>query len=54
MQSNRRSFREFKNMPYPDGYVTDFFGNKLIYDEKNYDPVLPKKKFQQMLRSLTG
>lgn len=54
LQSNRKSLKEFKCMPYPNGYVTDFFGNRLIYDERNYDPVVQKQIFQQLFASLTG
>jgi len=41
-------------MSYPNGYVNDFFENRLIYDERNYDPVVQKQIFQQLLGSLTG
>jgi len=41
-------------MPYPNGYVADFFGNRLIYDERNYDPVVQKQIFKQLFASLTG
>jgi len=45
LQSNKRSLREFKCMPYPSGYVPGFLGNRLIYDERNYDPVMQKQIF---------
>lgn len=54
LQSNGRSLKEFKCMPYPNGYIADFFGNRLIDDERNYDPVVQEQIFQQLFASLTG
>jgi len=54
LQCNRKSLREFKCMPYPNGYVLEFLGNRLIYDGRNYDPVLQKQIFEQLFASLTG
>jgi hypothetical protein len=41
-------------MPFPEGYVTDFLGNRLIYQERNYDPVHEEQVFQQLFHSFTG
>ena len=54
MQSNRRSLREFKDMPYPDLYITRHVGNRLIYDEHDYDADLERQNFQNLFTSLTG
>jgi len=54
LQSNKRSLREFKCMPYPSNYIPIFLGNRLIYEEKNYDPVFQKQVFEQLFASLTG
>jgi hypothetical protein len=54
MQNNNRSLRQFTCMPFPDGYVTSFLGNRLIYDERNYDPEEQDQIFKQLSASMTG
>jgi hypothetical protein len=54
MQQNNRSLKQFKCMPFPAGYVTDFLGNRLIYDERNYDPVQQAQLFNELFATLTG
>jgi hypothetical protein len=54
MQLNNRSLRQFTCLPYPDGYVTPFLGNRLIYEERNYDPVEQDQIYQQLSASMTG
>jgi hypothetical protein len=54
MQNNNRSLRQFKCMPFPQGYVTTFLGNRLIYDERNYDPDEQAQIFQKLFDSMTG
>ena len=54
MQSNRRSLREFKDMPYPDLYITRHVGNRLIYDEHDYDADLERQNFLNLFTSLIG
>jgi hypothetical protein len=54
LQSSRRSLKEFKSLPYPDGYVLEQLGNRLIYDERNYDTAALQIEFQELLSSLTG
>ncbi|WJX34170.1 DNA helicase [Trifolium repens] len=53
MQVNSRSLRQFKCLPYPEGYVTPFLGNRLIYEERNYDPVEKDLIYQQLSASMT-
>jgi hypothetical protein len=54
MQQNNRSLKQFKCMPFPAGYVTDFLGNRLIYDERNYDPVQQGQLFNKLFATVTG
>jgi hypothetical protein len=37
--------KEFKSIPYPKGYVLEQLGNRLIYDERNYDVTSQKEEF---------
>jgi hypothetical protein len=41
-------------MPYPKGYVIEQLGNRLIYEERNYDPVQQLQEFNDLYRNLTG
>jgi hypothetical protein len=41
-------------MPYPKDYVTAELGNRLIYDENNYDVQVQKREFNELYKSLTG
>ena len=54
LQSSRRSLKEFKSLPYPDGYLLEQLGNRLIYDEHNYDTTELQIEFQELFSSLTG
>ena len=54
MQSNRRSLHEFKDMPYPDSYVTRHVGNRLIYDELDYNADTERENFHNLFTALTG
>ncbi|CAI8604001.1 unnamed protein product [Vicia faba] len=53
MQSNRRSLHEFKDMPYPDSYVTRHVGNRLIYDELDYNADTERENFHNLFTALT-
>ncbi|XP_045792199.1 uncharacterized protein LOC123886981 [Trifolium pratense] len=53
LQGNRRSLKEFGSMPYPKGYVLEQLGNRLIYDERNYDIQALKEEFAELSASLT-
>jgi hypothetical protein len=46
--------KDFKGFPYPSGYVVEQLGNRLIYDELNYNADALAVEFQQLFRSLTG
>jgi len=46
--------KEFKSLPYPNGYILQQLGNRLIYDERNYDTPTLKAEFQQLFSQLTG
>jgi len=54
MEKNRRSLKEFKGFPYPTGYVMEELGNRLIYDELNYDVNVLKAEFERLFNCLTG
>ncbi|KAK2370682.1 hypothetical protein QL285_083707 [Trifolium repens] len=54
LEMNRRSLKEFKCMPYPKDYVTADLGNRLIYDEHNYNVRQQKEEFDTLFQSLTG
>ncbi|XP_058759185.1 uncharacterized protein LOC131632457 [Vicia villosa] len=54
LQSNRRSLHEFKDIPYPDSYVTRHVGNRLIYDERDYNADTERENFNNLFRALTG
>lgn len=54
MQTNRRSLKEYPSMPYPKGYVASQLGNRLIYEECDYDQAIQQQQFQQLFSSLTG
>ncbi|CAJ2661609.1 unnamed protein product [Trifolium pratense] len=53
LQANRRTLKEFTSMPYPQGYVLEQLGNRLIYDERNYDIPSQKQEFNQLFSTLT-
>ncbi|KAF1885860.1 hypothetical protein Lal_00042734 [Lupinus albus] len=53
LQRNRRSLRDYPTMPYPKGYITRQLGNRLIYDELNYDTNELKDNFNLLFQSLT-
>ncbi|XP_058773334.1 uncharacterized protein LOC131647463 [Vicia villosa] len=54
LQENKRSLKYFKPIPYPDGYVLQQLGNRLIYDERNYEIAKTKTKFTNLISGLTG
>lgn len=37
LQENRRTLKDFSPIPYPGSYVLEHLGNRLVYDERNYD-----------------
>ena len=54
LQANRRTLKDFSPIPYPDGYVLQQLGNKLIYDEHNYNPTIMKSEFTTLFDALTS
>jgi hypothetical protein len=54
LQANRKSLTDYTNIPYPKNYVTAELGNRLIYDELNYDAQQQKEEFNGLYKSLTG
>ncbi|XP_058747147.1 uncharacterized protein LOC131620148 [Vicia villosa] len=53
LQENKRTLKDFKPIPYPDGYVLQQLGNRLIYDERNYNIAKTKTEFTNLFRGLT-
>ncbi|XP_058758996.1 uncharacterized protein LOC131632231, partial [Vicia villosa] len=54
LQANRRSLKDFKPIPYPDDYVLQQLGNRLIYEERNYDIDLMRSQYHNLFTALTG
>jgi hypothetical protein len=54
LEQNRRSLADFKPMPYPKDYITAQLGNRLIYDERNYNAQKLKQEFDNLYKALTG
>lgn len=54
LQANRRNLSEFKPIPYPDGYVLQQLGSRLIYDEQRYDVSVIRSEFTALFNALTG
>ncbi|XP_058746542.1 uncharacterized protein LOC131619470 [Vicia villosa] len=52
-QANRRTLHDFKPIPYPDGYVLQQLGNRLIYDERSYDVSAMRTEFTRLSNALT-
>ncbi|XP_058768047.1 uncharacterized protein LOC131641761 [Vicia villosa] len=53
LQNNNRSLKDFKTMPYPKDYVETFTGNRLLYDEQQYDVLAQQQLFESLYASLT-
>ncbi|XP_058768177.1 uncharacterized protein LOC131641899 [Vicia villosa] len=53
LQANRRSLSDFKPIPYPDGYVLQQLGNRLVYDERSYDVPTMRTQFTSLFNALT-
>jgi hypothetical protein len=54
LELNNRSLHDYKSMPYPQDYVTADLGNRLIYDEHNYDVESLRAEFLELFNLLTG
>ena len=50
LESNRSSLKFFPTMPYPNGFITQNCGNRLVYAELDYNTAKPTRfipiKFQ--------
>ncbi|PNX64126.1 helicase-like protein, partial [Trifolium pratense] len=53
LEANRKSLTDFPCLPFPNDYVTAELGNRLIYDELNYDVHQQREEFRQLYQSLT-
>ncbi|XP_050895980.1 uncharacterized protein LOC127102683 [Lathyrus oleraceus] len=51
LQTNLRTLKDFRPIPYPNGYVLEQLGNRLIYDERNYNVSALKTEFANMFAS---
>jgi hypothetical protein len=55
LQANNKTLKKVApSMPYPKDYVGSQLGNKLIYDETNYDKAELEQEFKKLYGSLTG
>jgi hypothetical protein len=55
LQANNKTLKKIApSMPYPSDYIGAQLGNKLIYDETNYDKEKLAQEYQQLYASLTG
>ncbi|XP_058783166.1 uncharacterized protein LOC131657824 [Vicia villosa] len=53
LERSRKSLSNFPGMPKPQGYVPEEFGNKLIYEERSYNPVEQLQEFNALYQNLT-
>ncbi|XP_058764879.1 uncharacterized protein LOC131638334 [Vicia villosa] len=53
LQNNNKTLKDYKPMPYPKDYVVSFSGNRLIYDERQYDPIAQQQLLARLYGSLT-
>ncbi|XP_058749841.1 uncharacterized protein LOC131622826 [Vicia villosa] len=53
LQNNNKSLKDFKPMPYPKDFVVSFIGNRLLYDERQYNVVEQQQIFANLYSSLT-
>lgn len=54
LQKCRKTLRDYPGMPYPKGYIVEQLGNRLIYEERDYDPAEQLQEFNNLYQSLTG
>ncbi|XP_058742338.1 uncharacterized protein LOC131614807 [Vicia villosa] len=52
LQNNNKTLKDYKPMPYPKDCVVSFSGNRLIYDERQYDPIAQQQLFVRLYGSL--
>jgi len=51
---DRSSLKFFPTMPYPNGFVTQNCGNRLVYVELDYNTVDQRDLFQSNFKSMTS
>lgn len=54
LQRKSRRLKEFAGMPYPNGYVVEQLGNKLIYEERSYNPAEQLQEYNNLFLNITG
>ena len=54
LESNRSSLKFFPTMPYPNGFVTQNCGNRLVYAELDNNTVDQQHLFQSNFKSMTS
>ncbi|XP_050908480.1 uncharacterized protein LOC127122135 [Lathyrus oleraceus] len=54
LQKNNRVLKDFESMSYPNDFILSFVGNRLVYEERKYDPIAQKHIFDTLFSSLTG
>ena len=53
MRSRGNTLRSWPELPYPDERYVSEFGNRLIYDETDYNPVEMQSEYERLYASLT-
>jgi hypothetical protein len=53
LQSNNNTLENFPDMPRPDPGLLPFRGNRLIYDELNYDRHVLTKEHHTLMSTMT-
>ncbi|XP_058747934.1 uncharacterized protein LOC131620787 [Vicia villosa] len=53
LQNNNKSLKDFKPIPYPKDFVVSFIGNRLLYDERQYNVHEQQQLFANLYSSLT-
>lgn len=53
LQANIRSLSDFGSISKPKGYVLEQLGNRLFYEENNYDKCILKEEYINNFKYLT-
>jgi hypothetical protein len=54
LQANGRTLKKIGRMPYPKNFVLHQSGNKLIFEELNYDKDKLLQQYHELYAALTG
>jgi len=54
LEANRSSLKFFPTMLFPNGFVLQNIGNRLVYAKLNYNIAEQQDLFQSNLRSMTS